>query len=243
LLICSFLSFPEQTELFVLIKNIFIFRSDSANCSHKNLNPEARNLKIRPKFLNYETVITAADIYVLQIDFAPSTHIFSGISETFSNLQILLITFQSIRFVERSDFVGLTRLTDLRLGFNQFEFLPEDVFWDLKKLEVLNLVQNKIKKLPENIFKNLKKLKKIFLNGNKIEHFPENLFVNNLEIEEIWAEKNPLKTIEVDFTALKNLRELYLTDSNCINVDAHGATQVQEAQRLINQNCSKTTQE
>jgi Leucine-rich repeat (LRR) protein len=192
--------------------------------------------------VNYKTVKRAADIKLLYINFAPSTHIFSGIGENFSNLNKLLIIRQHIKFVERSDFVGLTQLEQLWLDGNKIEFLPEDVFWDLPNLKYLNLNSNKIKKLPENIFKNLKKLRDIRLDDNKIEHLPKDLFMNNLEIESIFAHNNPLKVIDVDFIALKNLRWLDLEYANCINFDARDSTQVQEVQRLINQNCRKTTQ-
>jgi Leucine-rich repeat (LRR) protein len=244
MLIYFFLSFeyPKQKKFFVLIKFIFIFRADNAECSHKSLDSEAQNLKIHPSFLNFKTSTTAADIKYLRINFAPSTRIFSGVGEIFINLKELSITRQSIKFVERYDFVGLTQLEGLYLYENQIEFLPEDVFWDLPNLEELWLQSNKIKKLPENIFKNLKKLKRIDMFGNKIEHFPENLFANNMEIEFISAYNNPLKTIDVDFTALKNLRWLGLSNANCIDFHAENATKVSEALRLINQNCTKTTQ-
>jgi Leucine-rich repeat (LRR) protein len=192
--------------------------------------------------LNYEEIVSAADIKNLEINFAPSTHIFSGIGENFSNLKELWITHQFIKFVERSNFVGLTQLEQLYLRGNQIEFLPENVFWDLPNLELLNLRDNKIKKLPENVFKNLRKIQQIFLSINKIEHLPKNLFVNNLEIEEIYVHDNPLKIIDVDFTALKKLRYLDLQNQNCINFNAYNEAQSQETQQLINQNCRKTTQ-
>jgi Leucine-rich repeat (LRR) protein len=223
----------------ILKQSVFIFRPNSTFCTHKHPNTEAQNLKIRPSFLNYKTTVQAADIRMLQIDFATSTQ---GIGETFSDLKILSITYQSIKFVERSNFVGLTQLEELWLNQNQIEFLPEDVFLDLPNLEVLWLSNNKIKKLPENIFKNMKKLKEIELSNNEIDHLPEDLFMKNLEIEVILAVINPLKTIDVDFTKLKNLRRLNLKNTNCINFKAENETQVQEAQRLINQSCTKTTQ-
>jgi Leucine-rich repeat (LRR) protein len=190
----------------------------------------------------YFFTVTAADIKLLHINFAPSTYIFSGIGETFSNLKKLLITEQSIKFVERSDFAGLTQLEVLYLDGNQIEFLPEDVFWDLPNLEYLGLSNNKIKKIPENIFKNLKKLESIGLHINKIKHLPKDLFSKNLEIEKIWAENNPLKVIDVDFSTLKNLSWLFLSNANCIDFNAYFELQVPEAQLLINHNCRKTTQ-
>jgi Leucine rich repeat len=226
----------------VLIKINFIFRTHWASCSHKNLNTEAQNLKIRPTFLNFKTVTTAADIAHLWINFSPSTYIFSGIGETFINLKELWINRQSIKFVERSDFAGLTQLEVLLLFQNQIEFLPEDVFWDLPNLERLWFFGNKIKKLPENIFKNLKKLRVINFSGNRIEHLPRNLFANNLEIEFISAYNNPLKVIDVDFTKLKILKLLNLRNANCINFEDRFNNQLREAQRLINQNCTETAE-
>lgn len=232
----------SKTKLFVFLKNIFVFRQNSAECTHKLLNPEAQNLKTRPRFLNYTTITQAADIKDLYINFRPATYIFPGIGESFINLKELEIQYQYIKFVERSDFADLTQLEELYLDHNQIEFLPEDVFWDLPNLEELWISDNKITKLPENIFKNLKKIKRITFHQNKIEHLPKDLFVNNLEIEEIYAQDNPLKIIDVDFTALKNLRKLILRNANCINFRANNTIEVPEAQSLINQNCRKTTQ-
>jgi hypothetical protein len=73
-------------------------------CSHKNQHTEVQNLKIHPKIENYSVY---KDKYKrLDIKFSPSAHIFSGIGESFSNLDSLLIKDQSIKFVERSNFAG-----------------------------------------------------------------------------------------------------------------------------------------
>lgn len=195
-----------------------------------------QNIKIRPKFSISPT--NAFGVKQLSINFAPSTHISSGIGERFSNLKSLWIKKQSIKFIERSDFAGLTQLEDLYLFRNQIEILPEDVFWDLN-LKMLKLNKNKIKKLPLNIFKSLTKIKGINFADNMIEHLPKNLFANNLELESISAYNNPLKTIDVDFTNLRSLEDLGLHNANCIDFYAQSRMKVQEAQRLINRNCMR----
>jgi Leucine-rich repeat (LRR) protein len=178
----------------------------------------------------------------LDINFKPSTEIFSGIGETFINLKSLWIRSQTIKFVERSDFVGLTQLEDLILNGNQIEFLPEDVFWDLPNLKLLKLSGNKIKKLPKNIFKNLKKLKEINLSDNKIDYLPKNLFMETKKIERFYAYDNPLKVIDVDFTKFFYLSYLNLRNARCVNYIAYDPNFIQEAQLIINENCIKTTQ-
>lgn len=165
------------------------------------------------------------------------TQIYAGFGETFPNL-IRFDAFDSIVFVERENFAGMTKLELLFLSGNKIEFLPEDVFWDLTSLERLEFYSNKIEKIPENIFKNLRKLKSLSFSFNKIEHLPKSLFVNNLEIEYLVAGNNPLKTIGVDFLKLPNLNSLNLENSNCIDFEAWNKMKIPEAQQRIHQNCT-----
>jgi Leucine-rich repeat (LRR) protein len=174
----------------------------------------AQHLKIHPKLQN----LISIGIKKLKINLTPSTHIFSGIGEYFSNLKELWIQDQSLKFVDRSDFAGLTQLEKLRLDQNQIEFLFNNVFWDLPNLEEIDL------------------------SNNKIDYLPKDLFLKNLEIERIWASNNPLKVIDVDFTTFKNLFYINLSNAKCVNIIAYDPTLVQEAQLIINENCRKTTQ-
>lgn len=228
-----------QNKTFCIIN--FFFSPASADCTHTGFNLEDQILKIRPKFSNYATKVEAADIEELDIDFTPAIYVFSGIGESFINLKSLRIISRSIEFVERPDLAALKQLEYLSLTGNEIEFLSDDVFSDLTNLKILDLDKNKIKKIPKNIFQNLKNIKTIRFKNNKIEYLPKDLFVNNLEIEKIYAGSNPLKTINVDFTALDNLNWLDLRNAKCSNFYAENSNDVKKAQRLINEDCRKST--
>lgn len=200
----------------------------------------ARNLKIRPNFLNHVAIQNTADVEKLYLELMFSTQVISGIGETFRSLKLFHIIGPSIKFLERETFAAMEQLELLRLGFIGFEFLPEDVFQDLPNLQVLDLAGNRIKNFPAEVFKNLRKLKKVDFRYNKIEHLPKDLFADNLELDEIRACNNPFKTIDVNFTELPKLKQLDLSNAGCINFLANDKAKVQEAQRIINRNCTST---
>jgi Leucine-rich repeat (LRR) protein len=196
-----------------------------------------RNLKFHPIWRR--TGISAADVRWVWIDFYTSLHIFAGIGENFVNLERLIVSYQQTKFIERSNFRNLAKLEKLYLNHNKIEFLPENVFNDLPNLIRLCLDVNQIKNLPENIFKNLRKLKTISFDINKIEYLPRNLFANNLELERILASRNPLKTIDADFTNIPTLNRLDLTNATCIDFWAKSRTEIVRAQQIINEQCKQ----
>lgn len=196
-----------------------------------------RNLKIQPNFSNNTEVKNAADVKQLELRVG-STHIVAGLGETFPNLEDVMITYQTIKFIEREDFADMPHLTGLRLFENKIEFLPENVFYDLPNLKKLFLSDNRIKKLPEKIFKNLQKIDFVNIENNRIEHLSKNLFINNVEIENIQASGNPFKIIDVDFTKLTQLWRLGLQPGNCVNFWAVGKVKIPEVQQLVNSNCT-----
>jgi Leucine-rich repeat (LRR) protein len=128
-------------------------------CRHNYDGPMTRNLKIRQTDVNYTED--------LRVDFSPSPRIFAGIGENFLNLINLEIIEQKIRFVERGNFVGLTKLETLNLGTNEISSLPEDAFFELTNLRRLFITDNQIKQLPSRIFSNLQKIELIGTVGNQ----------------------------------------------------------------------------
>lgn len=212
-------------------------------CSFNDSGPITRNLIVRPNFSSLSNTQEARKVKRLSLEFKPPkplliSHIFAGIGESFSNLEMLIIEEQNIKAVERENFKNLPKLTELKLYQNEIEFLPENVFQDLQNLKELVIALNRIKKLPENIFNNLRKIKIIHVNGNKINHLPKNLFSHNLELEEFAADRNQLTKIDVDFTQLPNLQTLTLKGANCINFEANSdRKEIEEAQQIINQDC------
>ena len=159
-----------------------------------------RNLKI------HLTLEDATKFEILKINFQPSVHIFPGLGEHFSNLRILVIVSQQIKFVERDSFVSLQKLTHLNLNRNQIEVLPEDVFMDLPNLEYLDFANNLIMNLPDKLFSHLKNIRQITFSDNHIKVLPSNLFLNNLKLKLLITYNNPLTTNNVDFSAIPNVQ-------------------------------------
>lgn len=188
--------------------------------------------------MNHETIKNAIDVLSLNFDFKPSTYILAGIGESFHNLKSLWISYQTIKLIDSQDFIGLTKLEELDLYSNRIEFLPEDAFLDLFELNVLNLSKNEIKNFPEKIFNSLKKLRQIYFRDNNIEYLPKNLFADNLELVTVQAHNNHLKVVDADFTDFGKLKVLDLRDNECVNIRAENKAQVQEAQQIINRNCT-----
>lgn len=191
--------------------------------------------------MRHQTIKKAADVEVLVLDFEPATLIFAGIGETFTNLKVLAIGDQWIRFVERENFADMSQLLELHLWQNQIDFLPEDVFLDLENLVRLDVSGNRIRKLPDKIFATLKKIKEINFGRNRIEHLKMDLFVNNFFLEKISAGDNLLKVIDVIFTKLENLIELHLKNAKCVDLELKTKSEILGNQETINKNCSTLT--
>lgn len=81
----------------------FLIISVETKCSHKYNGTMTQNLKVSSNLSNLTEIKNAAEIVYLDLNFEPSTHI----GETFLNLTKLLITDQSIKFIERENFADL----------------------------------------------------------------------------------------------------------------------------------------
>lgn len=142
----------------------------------------------------------------LSIDFGESLHIFAGISETFPSLKELSIINQKIKYIDETDFEELKYLEKLYLKGNQIEYLSKYVVWNLNDLKVLDLSDNKIKEIPEDFFSFSLKLEILMLQNNKISHLPARLFYQTSQLKEFHAWGNPLRTIDLDFGNLPNVK-------------------------------------
>ena len=190
--------FEHFNSLNIKLKITFLDRF--ANCSHNFTGPMTRNLKIQ------ESSGNATKVIVLDINFSPSTHIFSGLGENFINLRILFIAKQPIKFVERQNFFGLQKLHQLSLYSNEIEFLHEDLLWDLPNLRILQLSDNRIMDLPGKLFMNLRDVGELSFDRNLIKTLASNIFSNNFQLAWLYTYNNTLKTSGVNFTAIQNVR-------------------------------------
>lgn len=198
-------------------------------------------------------------------------HIKENAFEGFTRLHELDLQRSEIESISETSFWGLTTLKMLDLDYNRIKFIPEKCFQDLTELQTLSLTDNPIDSLHPNLFKNLRNLDSLILSSNPIkviheniftgmknlknlhlrsielEALPTNLFQMNTKLETINLIQNNLNKIEVDFTSLKMLKELYL--SGCVSghyrKDWPQSTfsSIQELQDLILRHCNRSTGE
>uniref|UniRef100_A0A3Q1IH40 TIR domain-containing protein n=1 Tax=Anabas testudineus TaxID=64144 RepID=A0A3Q1IH40_ANATE len=83
-----------------------------------------------------------------------------------STLEIFNLSFNFISELTCSDFLNLTRLTELHLDQNRISVVDGCVFQDLKNLRVLNISGNAVRKLVDFFKVNSKKLEVLDLSGN-----------------------------------------------------------------------------
>ena len=141
----------------------------------------------------------------LFLNFGESHHIFAGIGENFPLLDELSITQQTIKFIEKENFIDLFLLEKLDLTGNEIELLPQNVFEDLRNLKILKISNNRIRKISEQMFFNLKQLRVLMLQNNKISHLPENLLEKNTQMIELYVWGNSFDNKNVVFPKLSNM--------------------------------------
>lgn len=144
----------------------------------------------------------------------------------------------------RSDIIKtLPQLQWIDLSENRIEIRENDA-WNFPNLESLLLKYCRIQEIPKRFLTNMPKLIQLFMFSNKLTHLDRNLFANNPKIEWIDFAENDLKTIDVDFTKMKFLRDVIL--SGCVkgrfNAVSYNSDflSIQELQDQVQKNCSRT---
>jgi Leucine-rich repeat (LRR) protein len=158
-----------------------------------------RNMKL------FQSHSNASNTLELHISFDPSTIILDSIGGNFQKLQLLDLSHQKIKFIERTNFAELLNLKEMKLNHNQIEFLPENVFWDLLNLVTLDLNNNMIQALPVKVFSRLANLQLLDVAHNQIKKFSPQLFVDNPKLTEVSAYENPGKVDGIVFRGHSNL--------------------------------------
>lgn len=150
-----------------------------------------------------------------------------------------------LKRIKRSNFQNMQNLTEIVIHKSEIESVDENTFWDLPNLERLHL-EGKVKVLNDRIFNENSKLKELYLASNWLEILPRNLFANNSLLNWVNFNGNALKIIEIDFTAWKHVKYVFMENNDCINAHYNATTEVEtqsipklrEFQILIMNNCS-----
>lgn len=209
--ICSNSRYVDNVYLLQKLQ-VILNRSDyDAECGNTKYVAFSEELRIKPNLLRHATIKTAETIEKLDINFTPSTHVFSDLSETFPYLKHLRITGSTLKYISRSDLEDMQVLEQLRLHKMPLDSLPEDVFWDLQLLKDLEVKHTMIEELPTELFKRSKQLIRLDLSENQLTHVDGELFKYSQNLQFLTLTKNPLKLLPSNFGwNLPNLRLLQL---------------------------------
>lgn len=186
----------------------------------------------------------------------------NGIGNFFPNLKSIFVGYSdslslNTKLISRSNFQNMENLFEIIIHKSDIETISEDILWDLHNLERFQL-DGRLKDLPERTFENNAKLKEVYLASNALEFLPRKLFQNNPLLDWVNFKENFLKTIEIDFMRLTNIKYIFLAGNVCIDRDFNKTDlqveyqyenlnetsdsdqfrQITELQRLIYSNCS-----
>lgn len=170
-----------------------------------------------PTFFKHKTIKDAGKVENVEIDIRPLNHILGGIGKSFPKLLDLRIKGDVLEKLERRVFGKLSQLEALDLSNMVIGCLESDALFDLVNLETLDLRNCKIDNLDKHAFKKLANLKSLNLNGNRLKQLQQGLFEFNPKLSALSVRNNKLNTIEVDFTAILNLKRIDLTENECID--------------------------
>lgn len=217
-----------------------------------NVNVQTENVDVTSVTGNHLNDYINADVKLVRLINGTMLHIPGGMGKIFKNLQGIYVGSElGTKIIKRSNFKHMKSLHKLLFYPNDIESLDEDALWDLPILEDFLVVGNKLKVLPERLFEKNTELSNVDLRSNQLEYLPRNLFKNNLLLNRVDLHDNLLNSIEIDFTRLTVIREIWLYDNICISIlyDIRNETSddnvtyanqyrnLTEFQSLINTNC------
>lgn len=196
---------------FVSIVQIFLRQ---LQCYHNFNEPTTSKVKFKAKLKSGSPPLDEVTDVLFHSD--SSDHFAVGIGEEFPNLQKLGL-FGDIKFLTRQGFSSMSKLEEILMNNIPIEFLPGDLLMDLPELRM------------------------IWITNTHLAVVENGLFRNNFKIKTIRIVACKLKQIQVDFSRLSLLSEVYLMGNECISWPFHHS--FQQAQDKINRCCdgSKST--
>lgn len=182
-------------------------------------------------------------IYELRLEHQNTKFIPYGLGRHFRNLADFHVVESKLKFVQRKNFRGMTKLIWLNLNGNEIEEIPPDAFIDLKNLLELQIENNQIRELDSGLLLNLTNLEDFYASGNHLEHLPFGLFRSNLNLMKIQLRNNKLKHIDVDFSGFSRVIFVGLRYNTCINdvftIEPEKETyDLQRLNKAIAENCT-----
>ncbi len=175
------------------------------NLSNNNLQGSLSSLLLR-----FDTAFIMSELKILKI---AGNHLKGSISANFFGMKKLeVLDLDNNELTEIPNAVNrLQKLTTLWLSRNQLEKLPDSLAY-LPNIRSLFLNDNKLEKIPNLSGDAWKSLTILDLSGNKFTQMPD--FIAKLtNLNELRMANNSLKEIPSDFSALKSLEKLDLSNN------------------------------
>lgn len=217
-------------------------------CESFNLRVMKSGVKVASVFGQHNVAKTNKDVVVFSNQFTKTSHLPQGIGLVFPRLSRFFVVASKLRFIERRNFVGLTRLKILDLRFNEIEAIPDDAFLDLFSLEVITLSGNLLTTLPTNCFVTMLSLRYFDASDNLIETFNDEIFSQNENLQEILLEHNKISRITANFTQFRDVGFIDLRNNVCTEDNFYlrgfpNLPTLAEFQESINERCEDARNE
>ncbi|KAI4487752.1 hypothetical protein M0802_011857 [Mischocyttarus mexicanus] len=138
-----------------------------------------------------------------------------------SNVEILILSQNSLSNISRDLFVDFPNLKDLDISSNNL-ILPDKVFDATPKLKRLNLNRNKLILIDSTLFDNLKNLEFLDLSQNRMEVLEDGVFYQLSRLRVLNLASNKLKQMSPStFRKLKKLKKLDISDNHFLHIPSN----------------------
>lgn len=182
------------------------------------------------------------NVHVERVEFMSmwSSHLPNGFGNFFPNLAEIEVRETPLRALKRSNFEGMSNLIVLSIEKTKLSSIPDDAFDDLVSLQELTIRKSLLATLSPKLFYPLKHLRAFDGKFNIITKLESDLFSRNTKIESINFSGNIFHDIEVNFTRLENIFEVYFFKSGCVDayyLKSNNIFTLKDLQKLIKNRC------
>lgn len=164
-------------------------------------------------FAGLETSLTELDLSDNKIKTFPTSAV-----RRLERLMSLRIAWNEIASIHDDRYSYMKSLVQLDLSSNNFESVPEDAFRLFPKLKMLSLYYNSVESIHKRGFSTLIELETIDISRNKIVFMDFSTFKYNIHLRTIDLSHNHIHYISGLFANLPELRELFLSENNILEI-------------------------
>ena len=134
---------------------------------------------------------------------------------SYSNLQVLDLSYNNMNRIEDNVFRSLVNLKTLRLTGNELDTITSQTFKGLTSLQVLDLSENDISNIQESPFTDLQKLQELDLSRNSISTVSPIAFLGLVSLRSLALDNNKLEgLLQESLGHASNLHYLMLNNND-----------------------------